>query len=51
MAAMLDIFDQEKVWDIALKAERRDPLMPYQNAYAGSGCHPDSHGTNEPVTG
>ena len=24
MAAMLDIFDQEKVWDIALKAERRE---------------------------
>ena len=24
MAAMLDIFDQEKVWDMALKAERRE---------------------------
>jgi hypothetical protein len=26
MAAMLDIFDQEKVWDMALKAERREGL-------------------------
>ena len=24
MAAVLDIFDQEKVWDMALKAERRE---------------------------
>jgi len=24
MAAMLDIFDQEKVWEMALKAERRE---------------------------
>ena len=24
MAVTLDIFDQEKVWDIALKAERRE---------------------------
>jgi hypothetical protein len=26
MAAMLDIFDQEKVWDMALKAECREGL-------------------------
>ena len=26
MAAMLDIFDQEKAWDMALKAERREGL-------------------------
>ncbi len=26
MAAILDIFDQEKVWDMALKAERREGL-------------------------
>lgn len=24
MAAMLDIFDQEKVWEMALKSERRE---------------------------